>query len=119
MFITIFLAGVFETVPASLFEADTYETRTGKLLQALKNLHAEILCRRHALAESLHVFIQVRMVEWLDNLPRHVTVQIAKMRDHARSRINRPRNGYLHHVVVPMPVGVVALAIDAQIFGFV
>src|SRR3984893_7162146 len=108
-FITIQVTGVFETVPASLFEANAYETRTGEPLQALKNLHAEILRRRHAIAESRHVFIQVSMIEWLDNLPGHVTVEIAKMSDHARSRINRPGNGYLHHVVVPVPVRVVAL----------
>src|ERR1700681_413574 len=118
MFITIFLAGVFETVPAGLFEANAYETRSGEPLQALKNLHAEILRRRHALAESLHVFIQVSMIEWLDNLAGHITVQVAKMRDHARGRINRPGNGHLHDVVVPMPVRVVALPVDALIFGF-
>jgi hypothetical protein len=41
------------------------------------------------------------------------------MRDHARTRINRPSDCYLHDIVVPVPVRVVALAIDALIFGFV
>src|SRR5579863_6322657 len=119
MSITIPLAGVFETVAASLFQPDTHQVRTGETLQALKNLHAEILRRWHTVAESLHVFIQVSMVEWLDNLPRHVTVQIAKMRDHARTRINRPGDGYLHNIIVAVSVRVVALPVDALIFGFV
>src|ERR1700758_1236473 len=119
MFITIPLASVFETVTASLFQPDTHQTRTAEALQALKNFHAEILRRRHTIVESHHVFIQIRMVEWLNDLPRHVTVQIAKMRDHARARINRPGDGYLHDIVVSVPIRVVTLPIDALIFGFV
>src|SRR3984893_7168770 len=92
-FFTIQVTGVLDTVAATHFQPDTHQTLTGEPLQALKNFHAEILRRGHTIAESLHVFIQVRMVEWLDDLPRHVTVQIAKMRDHARARINRPGDG--------------------------
>src|SRR5260370_19696973 len=119
MFIPIPLACVLETVTASLFLANTYQTRTAKLLQALKNLHAEIFRRRHALAESLHVLIQIHMIEWLDDFSRNVTVEIAQVRDHARRRINLSRYGDLHDVVMPMAVRVIALAVDSLVFCFI
>src|SRR5580700_6640654 len=119
MRIPIPLAGVFEAVTASLLEANTYQPRPGEFLQALKNLHAEILRGRHTIAKGLHILIQVSMVEWLDNLPRDVTIEIGKIGDHARGRIDRPRHGDFHNVVVSVSIRVIALAVDSLVFGVV
>ena len=42
-------------------------------------------------------------------------VQLGEMRGHGGGRIGRARDGHLHHVVVAMAVGVVALAVHALI----
>src|SRR5260370_5024546 len=113
------LAGVFEAVTASLLQAYTYQTCPGELLQSLKNLNAEILRRRYPFAKSIHVFVQIHMIEWLDNLASHVTIEIGKIGNHPRGPINRSGYGNLHHVVVPMPIRVIALAVDSLVFGFI
>src|SRR5690349_6424471 len=93
--IPILLARVLEAVAASLLQANAHQTRARKVLQALENLDAEIFRRWHALAKSLHVFIQILVIERLDHFPRDVIVQIAKIRDHPRCGIHLPRHGHL------------------------
>src|SRR5437899_11397459 len=115
MFIPIPLAGVLETVTASLLEANTYQTRTGKSLQALKNLHAEIFRCRHAIAESLHVLVQIHMIERLDDLPRHVTIEIVQLRDHARRGINLPRYRDLRDVSITMLERVIPITVTTLV----
>src|SRR5260370_6355688 len=118
MFIPIPLACVLETVTASLFQANTYQTRAGKSLQALKNLHAEIFRRRHAIAESLHVLIQIHMIEWLDDFARHVTIEMAQERDHARRRVNLCRYVGLLPAIIPLRLRVITLPLDSAVSDF-
>src|SRR5690242_8405277 len=119
MSIPIPLARVLEAVPASLLQANPYQTRARKFSEALENLDAEIFRRRHAIAKNLHIFIQVLVIEWLDDLVPDVIVQIAEIRDHPRGGIYFPRYGHLHEIVVPVTIGIVALAINTLVLGIV
>src|SRR5437016_3838787 len=119
IFIPVPLACVLETIAASLFQSDTHQLCTRETPQARKNLHADILRRRHSIAESLYVLIQVHMIEWLDDFSRDVTIEIVKMRNHAGRGINFPRYGDLHDVVMSVSIRIIALAIDSLVFGFI
>ena len=66
-------------------------------------------------AKCRHLFVQIFMIERLDHFALHEGIQIAQIRDHSRRRIHRPGHRYFHHVVVPVPVRIVALAIDALV----
>src|SRR5258708_249535 len=79
---------VLEAVVAGLLDADAFELRLGEGFQALENLNAQILCGGHFLAKSRDIFIERHVIEFLEHLAFDEGVQIGKIRDHARGRVN-------------------------------
>src|SRR6185437_2560541 len=72
-------------------------------------LGCEILRCRHKIAEALQR-IQIRMIEAREHLTFRESIQISKVRDHARLRIDRARESELHRVIMPVAIGIVAFA---------
>src|ERR1700727_304249 len=58
------------------------------------------------------------MIECGEHLTVHVRIEFTEIRDHARGRIDGSSDGYFHHVVVTVTVGIAAFPVDACVFGF-
>ena len=69
-------------------------------------------------AKLFDFLVQIFVIERLDHFAFHKRIEFAEIRDHAGRRIHRARHGHFHHVVVPVAIGIVALAVDALIFFF-
>ena len=85
---------IFKTVLARLFDSHALDAGVGKTGEALKNHTADILRGRHAFAKFRNLLVHVRVVERIENLLSHETIEIREIRNHARCRINRAGNTY-------------------------
>ena len=77
---------------------------------------AKILRRRHHRLERRHLLVQIAVIERRQHLLRHQPVQQPADPPPVPSLVERPANAHLHHVVVPMTVGVVALPVQLPVF---
>src|SRR5579871_485647 len=106
---------VFKTVLPGLFDAHALQAGPPKSAQPLKYFDADILRRRDALAEFRDLLVQVLMIERLDHLTLDERIEVGKIGNHSRSRIDRPRDSHFHDVIVAVPVRIVAFAVHAPV----
>src|SRR4051812_16728999 len=109
------LAGIFETVAACFFQSYLHQAPAGKFFETFVNFHAQVFRGRNLFTKNRHVFVQVFMIQGLEDFPRHKLIQFAKMSDHARRRIQRTGYRDLRHIIVPVAVWIVALAINPAV----
>src|SRR5437667_2015405 len=108
-------SGVLETVASGLFDPNALEPRLGELSQTRKNLHTEIFRGRHPFPERGNLLIQIPAVECLDHFALHEAIEVRQIRDHTGRRIHISGNAHLDHVVVAVPLRVVAFSVAAFI----
>src|ERR1700760_3730703 len=70
---------------------------------------SEILRCRHKVAKALQR-VQIRVIEARKHLTFCEGIQITKIRDHARYRIDRTRKSELNRVVMPVTIRIIAFA---------
>ncbi len=85
-------------------------------MQAAKDLAADIFGGRHDAAELGDFFVQIFLVEGLENFALDERVEVAQICDHPGRWINRAGDSHFQRVIVPVAVRIIALAIDALIF---
>ena len=56
------------------------------------------------------------MIEAVEDARPHQLIERGQIHHHAGLRVHRPPDQHLHHVVVPVTVGIVAFAIDGLVF---
>ena len=87
--------------------------------QALPDRDGEVLGRwdhRRNRGEELgHFLIQEAMVERVEHFPAHDVLQLLQVDDESRLRIDRALHGDFESVVVPVSIGIIALAEDALV----
>src|SRR6266568_7400805 len=86
-------------------------SRMEAALQNLVDFGAQVLSGRHRIAKLIQA-IQVGDPETLQDVAIHEHVQAGKIADHSAAGIHLTANGYLQSVVVPVTVGIVALAVN-------
>ena len=86
-----------------------------EIAQAIKNLDAQILRCRHALAKFGDLFIQIFMVERLDHFALNKRIEVAQICNHSGCWSDAARHRNFHNVVMPMPVRIVAFPEDALV----
>ena len=91
----------------------------GKLAQAIENLDAKIFGCRHMFAKFRNLFIQVFTIERFDHCALDECIEVGQVCDHSRGRVHRTRHGDFDDVVVAVPIGIIALAVDTLIRFFV
>ena len=69
-----------------------------------------------SLLKFRHFFVQIFVIERLDHFALDKRIEIAEIRDHPVAGSTGPVTVTSSDVVVPVPVGIVALAVDALIF---
>ena len=82
-------------------------------LQNVVNECAKIFRRGYGI-RKFRPIIQILQVEKGYNFPLDTAIEIDQIADHA-IRVNLPADRNLKHVIVPMPVRVVALAISGAV----
>src|SRR5208337_214581 len=83
--------------------------------EALPDGDGEVLGRRNSGKKLRHFLVQEAMVERVEHFPAHDVLQLLQVNDESRLRIDGALHGHFQGVVVPVPVGVVALAEDALV----
>lgn len=102
----------FETVFAGFFNAHAFHTGFRKLAHAAKNLARHIFRGGHdAPAKFRDLFVEILAVECVHDLAFDERIEIAQVGNHSGGGIDRPGDGHLDHVVMPVPVRIAALAI--------
>jgi hypothetical protein len=84
-------------------------------LQSAKDFAAQIFCGRHYRLEHGNLFVQVLVVESVYDFAIHERIELAKIGNHTGGPIDGARNSNGNLVIVPVPVWVVTLAVDAAI----
>ena len=80
-------------------------------------IHRQVFCCRNAL-KSRDIRIQITVIVNLQHSILHVSIQRAKIDNLPVFESGSPASERCQDIVVPMPVGVVALSIQLGIFGF-
>src|SRR5579875_784500 len=114
---------ILERIGCSFFQPDAFELRRAfspvvfpLLLQQLIYFNAQIFSGWNNIAKRFNVQIQVSVVQPLDNFLLNQPVETCEVDHHSCCRIHLARYRDFQHVIVPVPVRVVALAVDARIF---
>jgi hypothetical protein len=112
------LSPVFERIHHGFFKPYLVQMRMTKAaLQNMVNNHGQVF-RGGDGGRELRQRIKVLMIEAFQNLGVHEPIQISQITNHARALIYRTANRDFERVVVPVSVGVVALALGRHIFDF-
>jgi hypothetical protein len=56
------------------------------------------------------------MVKSVDNVTLDTVVEVSQVTDHPGNRIHLAANGNLYYVVVPVAMGIAALAVNCAVF---
>ncbi|HTZ60428.1 MAG TPA: hypothetical protein VMB49_20100 [Acidobacteriaceae bacterium] len=110
------LSRIFKKVVPRLFHPYSFQIRMNKMLrEQVVNGDTQILGGGHLGREAL-IKVQIGVVKAIDHIFLYATIQVGQVANHAGNRIYLPTNRHLYHVVMPMPVGIAALAIHHPIF---
>lgn len=90
---------------------EDFRLREG-LLQALPNENGHILSGAHRIGEVGDILVQIFMVQWLHNCDIHTSLQIMDIHHHSCATNYWSSEGHFHHVVMAMPVRVVAFPVS-------
>jgi hypothetical protein len=114
---------ILKKVGGGLFQSNSLQTSRGPafvpsklVVEKIENLDAKIFRGRDAVAKVLDVQVEMGEIESLQDLIPNHPVQNGQVDNHPRSRINLPGYGHLQHVVVPVAVRAVTLAVEALVF---
>jgi hypothetical protein len=110
---------VFKAVIACFLDAHALELGMGKMLQAMKDFDTQIFRRGDLVAKHRHILVERAMIEFFEDMAFDKGVQIRKMGDHPRRRINSPGKAHFQDIVVAVPVRIVALPENAVILFLV
>ena len=82
--------------------------------QQIKDRRAKILGRRHAIGKQ-RIEIQVGVVESIQYLRPHRSVELYQINNHSRLRVDRAAHQYFNEIVMSMAVLVVALSVGRAV----
>jgi hypothetical protein len=106
---------VLERVHHGFFEPHLFQMRMAKAtLQNVIGLNTKIL-RRGDLVGELSQRVQVLVIEAFDDVVVYEVVKVNQIADHASLRINRTTHSHFKVIVVPVAMGIVALAVRGTI----
>src|SRR5437667_10088110 len=77
-----------------------------------------MLCRGYLVPKRRHVLVERLVIEIFEYLAFDEGVQIVKIRDHPRSRVDFSRYANFHDVIMAVAMGIVAFPKDAAILLF-
>src|SRR5882672_11075449 len=106
------LSCIFERVHHRLFNPYLLKMRfPGPTLQDFVNGDTQVFGSGHSFRKFLHQ-VQIPMIVALDDMLMYKPVEINQIADHSGLGVHLSANGDLDRVVVPVPVRIVALAIN-------
>src|SRR5215469_9882424 len=111
-----FVPSKFKAVLARFFDADSLELCPRKILQPPEDFSSHILRCGHPISKFRNLLVQVLVIENFNYFLFDKRVQFAKIRNHSRRRFDRPGKRHFNHVVVPVSVWAVALAVETPVF---
>src|SRR5215467_913226 len=106
---------VFKTVVAGFLDADTFNARVRKHLQPAINFNTQVFGGWHFLAKSWNVIVQRFVIEFFQELLFDESVEVAKIGDHPRCRIDVSREADFNNIIVAVSVGIVAFSKNAEV----
>jgi hypothetical protein len=110
------LSRIFKKIVPRLFHPHSFQISVNKVLrEQVVNGDTQIFCGGH-LGSELLIKVQIGVVKAVDHVGLHTTIQVSEVTNRTGHRIHLAADGYLDHVIVPVPVGITALAVDGSIF---
>src|ERR1019366_2058546 len=117
-----FIASHFKDVPRRLADADSLQLRplARKHLfpipfQPAADLNSQILRSWYRVRKHRHFPIQILVIERQHHFPAHQFIQRGRVHGPPRRPLQRSPHAHFHHVVVPVAVRVIALAVQTAI----
>src|SRR5579859_256737 len=110
-----FSVEIYEQV-ISFIEPDAMEPRDVQLrVETVPNSNGQVLGGRYLVGELRDLLVEMAMVQSFDDLAVHSFLQLFQVNNKSGSRIYLTLHRDFKHVIVPVPVGIVALAEDASV----
>src|ERR1035438_1960867 len=116
-----FIGFNLKDVAGSLGDADPLElgplarkSGTPAALEPTANLDGQVLRRRDRVRERLHFGVQVAAVEGLEDAPHHDLIERRRVHGAPRHGVQGTARTHLQHVVVAVPIRIVALEIGSE-----
>src|SRR5208283_4822160 len=117
-----FIGPDFKYVPRRLGNADLLQLRPlarkdlfPMRLQTAANLDPQVFRGRHQPLERLHFGVQIAVLEPVEHLPRHHLIEQCGVHRAPRRAIQRPARAHLQHVVVAVPVRMIAFPVQPAV----
>jgi hypothetical protein len=109
------LSCIFEEIVPRLFHPHSFKVSVNKVFrEQFVNGDTEILGGGHFVGEAL-IEIQIGVIKTIDHPGLYTMIQVGEAADHPGHGIYLSANGYFHHIVMPVAVGVAAFAVDGTV----